>query len=64
MPKMKTRRAVVAKFKVTATGKLKRRRPGKRHLLTMKTTKRKRKLRRPALVSKTIEKTYKRMMGC
>lgn len=64
MPKMKTRRAVVAKFKVTATGKLLRRRQGKRHLATMKTTKRKRKLRAPGLVSKSFEPLYKRMMCC
>lgn len=63
MPKMKTKKAVVAKFKVTGTGKLKRSRAGKRHLLTNKTSKRKRQLRRPALVDVTMLKTYKRLMG-
>lgn len=63
MPKMKTRKAIVAKFKVTGTGKLLRRRPGKRHLLTNKTSKRKRQLRRPALVADAQAKTYKRLMG-
>jgi large subunit ribosomal protein L35 len=47
VPKMKTRKAVAARFRVTATGKLKASQPGKRHLLTHKTAKRKRQLRRP-----------------
>lgn len=62
MPKMKTRKAVAGRFRVTATGKLKMSRPGKRHLLTHKTAKRKRQLRQPAMVSETILKTYKRLM--
>lgn len=63
VPKMKTRKAVKARFKVTATGKLLRRRPGRRHILTKKSSKRKRKLRTPALVDKGQLKTYKRLMG-
>lgn len=63
MPKMKTKKAVASRFKVTGTGKLKRSRPGKRHILTKKTGKRKRQLRRPAIVSDAQEKTYKRLMG-
>lgn len=63
MPKMKTRKAVAARFKVTATGKLLRRRPGKRHILTKKTAKRKRQLRAPALVAETQLKLYKLLMG-
>lgn len=62
MPKMKTRKAVAARFKVTATGKLKRARPGKRHILTKKTAKRKRQLSSPALVDNGQLKTYKRLM--
>jgi len=62
VPKMKTHKAVAARFKVTAKGKLKRSRPGKRHILTKKTPKRKRQLSRPALVSKGQLKTYKRLM--
>lgn len=62
MPKMKTRKAVAARFRVTATGKLKRSRPGKRHILTKKTAKRKRQLSGPALVSKGQLRTYKRLM--
>lgn len=63
MPKMKTRKAVASRFKVTATGKLLRRRPGKRHILTKKTAKRKRQLRNPALVSEGQLKMYKLQMG-
>lgn len=63
MPKMKTRKAVRNRFKVTGTGELKRQRPGKRHILTKKTPKRKRQLRRPALVDTALLKSYKRMMG-
>lgn len=62
MPKMKTKKAVANRFKVTATGKLKRQRPGKRHILTKKTGKRKRHLGKPALVSDAQLKTYKLLM--
>lgn len=62
MPKMKTKKAVAARFRVTGTGKLKRTRPGLRHILTKKTPKRKRQLSKPALVSDGQLKTYKRLM--
>lgn len=61
--KMKTKKAVASRFKLTAKGKLKRTRPGRRHILTKKTSKRKRHLKRPSLVDKTIIKSYKRMLG-
>ena len=41
----KTRKAVAKRFKVTGTGKILRRKQGKRHILTKKSTKRKRQLR-------------------
>lgn len=63
MPKMKTKRALFARFRVTATGKLKRSRAGKRHIMTKKTPKRKRQLSRPGLVSECQLKMYKRLMG-
>lgn len=63
MPKMKTRKAVAARFRVTATGLLKKSQPGKRHKLTNKTSKRKRQLRQPTYVSDTQLKTYKLLMG-
>ena len=63
MTKMKTNKSVKARFKVTGTGKLKRQRPGKRHILTKKTSKRKRNLRKAMLVSEGQTKMYARMMG-
>ena len=62
MPKMKTRKAVASRFTVTATGQLKRGKPGKRHILTKKSAKRKRQLSTAALVDKGHLKTYKRAM--
>ncbi len=62
MTKMKTRKAVSSRFRVTGTGKLKMSQPGKRHLLTGKTPKRKRQLRRPAMLDETKLKTYRRLM--
>jgi len=62
VPKMKTRKAVAARFKLTGTGKLKRMRPGVSHILTKKTPKRKRQLGKSALVSKAQLGMYKRMM--
>ena len=52
MPKMKTRRAAAKRLKATGTGKLKRNRGWKRHKLEAKPPKRKRHLRKAALVSK------------
>ncbi len=63
MPKMKTKKAVAARFKVTGTGKLKRAHPGLRHILTKKSSKRKRQLSKPALVDDGQLKMYKRLMG-
>jgi large subunit ribosomal protein L35 len=62
VPKMKTRKAYAKRFKLTATGKLKRTRPGRRHILTKKSSKRKRSLATPALVDKGQLKTYKKLM--
>lgn len=63
MPKMKTRKAVQARFRVTGTGKLKRTRPGRRHILTKKSPARKRSLAKPRLVDEGQLKMYKMMMG-
>lgn len=63
MPKMKTRKAVKARFKVTGRGKLKRTRPGRRHILTKKSSKRKRSLGKSRLVDQGQVKMYKRMIG-
>ena len=50
MPKMKTKRAAAKRLKRTGTGKLKRARGWKRHLLEAKAPKRKRQLRHPATI--------------
>ena len=59
MPKMKTHSGAKKRFKLTATGKVKRGHQGKSHILSKKTTKRKRRLRSGAYVSATQEKTIK-----
>jgi large subunit ribosomal protein L35 len=59
---MKTKKAVAKKFKVTANGKLIFNRPGKRHKLTHKTSKRKRQLGKASVLSETKVATYKKMM--
>ena len=47
MPKMKSHRGAAKRFSRTASGKIKRHKANKSHILTTKTTKRKRQLRRP-----------------
>ena len=60
--KMKTKRAAAKRFKVTGTGKLVRNKANKSHILTKKTTKRKRNLRKATLVDETNVKTMKKIM--
>lgn len=63
MSKMKTHRAAAKRFKRTAKGKLKRRKAYKSHILAKKSRKRKRNLRKSALVSSADEKRIKRLLG-
>lgn len=63
MPKMKTHKGSKKRFRVSANGKLKRKRPGKRHLLSGKTGKRKRHLRSTVTDTGKIAKKYVKMMG-
>ncbi len=51
MPKIKTHRGAAKRFKITGTGKIKRWRSNKSHLLTGKSSKRTRRLRKSALIS-------------
>ncbi|MBZ4653589.1 MAG: 50S ribosomal protein L35 [Bacillota bacterium] len=51
MPKMKTHRGAAKRFKVTGTGKIKRNHAFKSHILTKKSAKRKRNLRKAAIMS-------------
>lgn len=60
--KMKTKKAASKRFKVTGNGKLKRYKANKSHILTKKTTKRKRNLRKATLVDDTNVKTMKKIM--
>jgi large subunit ribosomal protein L35 len=62
MPKIKTNKSAAKRFKKTGTGKIKRRKPLKNHILTKKTTKRKRNLRQADLVHKSDEGRVKRMI--
>lgn len=62
MPKLKTRKAAAKRFKFTKTGKIKRARAFRRHILSKKSSKRKRKLRKSALVSKTRLKVLRKLM--
>ena len=58
MPKMKTSRAAAKRFKLTGTGKLKRAKAYKSHILTKKSTKRKRNLRQAAMTDATNEEDF------
>ena len=62
MPKIKTNRATAKRFKVTGTGKIRRRRGFVRHININKTTKQKRHLRKPGLVDKSNEYAIKRLI--
>ena len=62
MPKMKTHRGAAKRLKKTGTGKLKRMRAYKSHILTKKTQKRKRRLRKPGLVSKGDAKRLHKLL--
>lgn len=62
MPKMKSHRGARKTFTVTATGKVKRRKLNRRHILTSKVKKRKRQLRKSTLVSKPDTAKVKEML--
>ncbi|GAA4973436.1 50S ribosomal protein L35 [Algibacter aquimarinus] len=62
MPKMKTKSSAKKRFKLTGTGKIKRKHAFKSHILTKKSKKRKLKLTHDGLVSKADEDNIKTMM--
>ncbi|MEI3244867.1 MAG: 50S ribosomal protein L35 [Lachnospiraceae bacterium] len=62
MPKMKTSRAAAKRFKVTGSGKLVRNKAYKSHILTKKTTKRKRNLRKDIVMDETNVKNMKKIL--
>ncbi len=55
MPKIKTRRGAAKRFRMTGSGKIRRGRAFRRHILTKKSGKRKRQLRRATLVASADE---------
>jgi len=62
MPKMKTHRGAAKRFKKTGSGKLVRSRRNKQHILTKKSAKRKRRLRKATLVAAVDAKRLKQML--
>ncbi len=62
MPKMKTHRGAAKRFKKTGTGKIVHSRANKQHILTKKSAKRKRQLRKGAVVAAVDQKRLKQML--
>ena len=62
MPKIKTKRAAAKRFKMTADGNLTRNKAYKSHILTKKTTKRKRNLRKATMTDATNVKNMKKIL--
>ncbi|MCR9153742.1 MULTISPECIES: 50S ribosomal protein L35 [Croceimicrobium] len=62
MPKMKTKSSAKKRFKLTGTGKIKRKHAFKSHILTKKETKQKRNLTQSGLVDKADEANIKRQL--
>lgn len=63
MPKMKTNRGAAKRFKVTGSGRIKRSHCMRSHILTKKSTKRKRKLRQGAEIDKADVRNVRKMLG-
>lgn len=63
MPKMKSHRGVAKRFKVSATGKIRRRRAYGNHMLGKKTSTRKRRVDSPDLVAPADKKRVRRLLG-
>lgn len=62
MPKLKTHRGAAKRFSVTGTGRIKRNKANASHILTPKTTKRKRNLRQSTILDKTNEKAIRKLI--
>jgi len=63
MPKIRTSRSAAKRFRKTGGGRFKRSKAFKGHLLTKKSSKRKRSLRKAGLVDKTDQKRVKRLLA-
>jgi len=62
MSKMKTNRGAAKRFKLTGTGKIKRNKAFASHILTKKSTKRKRHLRQGTMVAKSDQRRIARLL--
>lgn len=62
MPKIKTNRGAAKRFRKTGTGRIRRNKAYTSHILTKKTTKRKRDLRQSALVAKADERNIAQLI--
>lgn len=62
MPKIKTNSGARKRFKKTASGKFKRKKGWDSHLLTTKSSSRKRRLKKPAIVDSTDQKKIQRLL--
>ena len=62
MPKMKTRRGAAKRFKLTASGRIKRNKANHRHMLVRRSNKAKRKMRQPDFVDSGDFKNVRRML--
>lgn len=63
MPKVKTDKGAAARFKVTGTGKIRRRKPNRSHLLEKKSSRRTRRLGRSEEVSPSDRKRVRKLLG-
>jgi large subunit ribosomal protein L35 len=63
MPKQKTHKGLVKRIKITARGKVKRRRSFGGHLMSGRSAKRRRKIRSSAIVQGEVAKTLKKELG-
>jgi large subunit ribosomal protein L35 len=62
MPKLKSNKAVLKRIRITAKGKLKRPKAGRRHLATAKSSKQKRNLRRPTIITGPCRPVLQRLL--
>ncbi len=61
MPKMKTHRGAAKRFKATGSGRIRRAKAFSSHILTKKSTKRKRNLRKSTLIAEVDQRAVRRM---
>ena len=62
MPKIKTRKGVAKRFRFTASGKVKKKKAGLRHLMSSKSARRKKKLGRPSVLTRTETRLIEKLL--